>query len=157
MDRRSETQDDIGLYVNFPVSEAIARAPSDPDAAAQVLLLAEDILRTGKTMPLELARYLADAFGAAMRKPVDLRAKELAFELNLRARNKRPSSLGWMDALRVIQDNPGASLTRLVYLVMKQGGCSESHARRILEKAKKAMEEYDQILRDEEDPEPDLG
>lgn len=151
MDRRIETQDDIGLYVNFPVSEEIARAPSDPDAAARVLLLAEDILRTGKTMPLELARYLADAFGAAMRKPVDLRATELAFELNLNARNKRPSSLGWMDALRIIQANPGAPFPRLVELVMKQGPCSESHARRILKKAIKAVAEYEQILCNEED------
>lgn len=157
MSEQNLPEDDLGLYVNFPVSNAIARAASDPEAAARVLLLAEDILRARKPIPYPLADYLADAFGAAMRKPEEKRVEALALELNLRAKNKRPGRFGWSDAYRVKQANFELPRPKLVALLMKEGDCSESHARRLLEVVEKAIKENDRILREEDESELDAG
>lgn len=72
------------------VMEALNNSASDPDAAAQVLMLAAEYLRAGELMPMELVEHLANAFESAALKPQKLRGKQLALELNLTASNRRP-------------------------------------------------------------------
>jgi hypothetical protein len=157
MSEQNLPEDDLGLYVNFPVSNAIARAASDPEAAARVLLLAEDILRARKPIPYALADYLADAFGAAMRKPEEKRVEALALELNLRAKNKRPSKFDWFDAYLIMQANLELPRPQLVALLRRKGDCSESHARRLLDVVEEAIKKSDRILREEDESELDAG
>lgn len=140
---------DLGLFVNFPVADAIAAAPADPEAAARVLLLAARILRNRQPIPLHLADYLADAFEAAMAKPEADRVVELGVELNIGARNRRPSKFDWFEAYRILVANPMKSNAELVALIKKKGKCSESHARKILKQAVKAKQNSDEILRQE--------
>lgn len=75
-----------------PVShEAISSAPSDPEAAAALLLQAVGYLRRGEPLPENLARYLADALESAALKPAPQRGAALAIELHLAAGNRRPA------------------------------------------------------------------
>ena len=55
---------------------------------AALLLEAAEILRSGNRLPSPLANWLADAFEAAMLKPVENQANELAIELGLAHRGK---------------------------------------------------------------------
>lgn len=72
------------------VNDALSMAPSDPNAAAQVLLLAAEYLRAGAPMPQELVEHLAGAIEASMTKVKGAREKALLEELKLTARNARP-------------------------------------------------------------------
>ena len=76
------------------VADILAKAPSDPEAAAQVLKIAAQCLRAGELMPPDLASFLADAFESAALKPDEhSRAKTLARDLHLIAGgNRRPKA-----------------------------------------------------------------
>lgn len=69
---------------------ALADASSDPEAAAQALLLAAEYLRAGAPMPAALIDHLAVAIEASMAKPKGFREKALLQELKLTALNARP-------------------------------------------------------------------
>jgi hypothetical protein len=71
------------------VMEALAMASSDPDAAAQALMLAAEYLRAGAPMPEALADHLAGAIEASMAKSKGAREKALLQELKLTAPNAR--------------------------------------------------------------------
>lgn len=70
--------------------DALANAPSDPEAAAQALLLAAEYIRAGAPMPKALVEHLAGAIEASMAKPKGAREKALLQELKLTALNARP-------------------------------------------------------------------
>ena len=72
--------------------DALSRADSDPDAAAEALLIAAEYLRAGTPPPRDLADHLAGAIEASMRKPRDKRGAALLLELKLTARNRRPAA-----------------------------------------------------------------
>jgi hypothetical protein len=78
----------------LPDSDVLARAPCDPEAAAQVLMIAARYLRAGEPLPDDLAKFLADAFESAGLKPDEhSRAKTLARDLHLIAGgNRRPKA-----------------------------------------------------------------
>ena len=141
--------DDLGLYVNFPISDVIGLAPADAEKAAEVLLLAAKLLRDRQPLPYELADYLADAFEASMNKTPELRVKHLAFELNLHAKNKRPSKIQWIDAYRIMVANGDLSRSKQINLISKKYHVSESHARRQLTIAEKAVIESERISHQE--------
>ncbi len=143
--------DDLARYVNFPVNEAIRRAPADADQAAEVLLLAAKLMRDRQALPHQLADYLADAFEAAMAKPQETRVSELSFELNLQSRQKRPSTFDWMDAYKIMQSNPSATNAELIKKVQRAAGCGDSLARRLLNSARAAETASQQILAEESD------
>lgn len=71
------------------VAEALAGASSDPEAAAQALLLAAEYLRAGESMPQPLIDHLAGAIEASMAKAKGAREKALLQELKLTAPNAR--------------------------------------------------------------------
>lgn len=146
----SAPKDDLGLYVNFPVSDAIRQAPSDPEAAARVLLLAASLMRERKTLPYELLDYLADAF-ESMLKPAPDRLRTLALELNLTARNKRPSKVHWLQAYKIMTANEGRTDREIIETIKRETGCSKSHATRILNKAKSAAIEHERVSNSELD------
>ena len=72
------------------VVEALTLAESDPNAAAQALLLAAEYLRSGEPMPRALADHLAGAIGAAMGDDKVFSGKALLQNLKLTAKNARP-------------------------------------------------------------------
>lgn len=139
-------QPELGLFVNFPVSDAIHAAPADPEQAAKVLLLAAKLMRDRQSLPYQLADYLADAFEASMVKPVDLRVPNLAFELNLHSRNKRPSKFGWLATHRILVANEGKHRREIINLIKMSGKVSRSHAERMLRRAERAERES-QLIR----------
>lgn len=143
------TKFDFARDVNFKVSEAIRSAPSDPEKAAEVLLLAAEYMRSGQPMPKELVDYVAGAFHAAMLKPVQYRVRALALELNLEASGRRPSEFDWMHALTIIENNPTLSRPELITLIMKQGECGRTHARGLLKKALEARDQNDKLTQQE--------
>lgn len=130
--------EDLSLYVNFPVSEAIRLAPADAEQAAVVLRLAAALMRRRQSLPHELADYLAGAFESSMAKPQESRVQELAHELHLKARNRRPAKAGWIDAYSVMQENPGMRQSDLARAIVGRFGVSMSTAKRLLEEARNA-------------------
>jgi len=141
----AQQQPAIGLLVNFPISDAIRAAPADAEQAARVLLLAAELMRKHEPLPYQLEEYLANAFEAALQKPLDNRVRELAFELNLTSKNKRPSKFGWLEAHRIMLANEGKSRKEIIDSIKKAGKVSRSHALRILDKAEKAEKIHQQI------------
>lgn len=75
--------------------ELLNRVEANPDAAAEVLLLAAEYMRAGKPLPDDIAEHLAGAFEAAMCKPQKMRGKALLRELHLTAGNRRPADVDW--------------------------------------------------------------
>lgn len=140
---------DFGRDVNFRVSEAIRLAPTDPDKAAEVLVIAAEFLRSGRPMPLELVDYVAGAFHAAMLKPEQHRARALLLELNLAVDGRRPRGFDWMDALKIIESNPTRSIPELIKLIMSQANCGRTHARVLLIKALDARDRNEELMRHE--------
>ena len=131
---------DLALLVNFAVSDAIRLAPASTEYAVKVLMLAADLMRKRQPLPYELADYLAGAFEAAMAKKQDTeKVKSLALELNLSALNARPSAHDWVAMYQMMLANPGIDDAALVKLFISETGCSDSHARRKLGQAKKAL------------------
>ena len=80
-----------------------------------------------------------------MAEPIDSRVRELAFDLNLKSRNKRPSKIDWLDAYRIMVANDGKSRAELIKLIKKSLKVSRSHAVRILCKAEFAESERQRI------------
>lgn len=93
-------------------SEAIARAESDPDQAAEALRIAAGYLRRREVVPDNVADWLADAIDCAMHKPEAHRARALALELGLAALNWRPAA-DWLDVGKFMDDmiDAGANQT----------------------------------------------
>lgn len=84
------------LNIDLVAFEHICAAPSDPDEAANALLLAADYLRRREALPDNLADYLADALESAALKPAAHRADALARELHLTSGNRRPAA-NWLE------------------------------------------------------------
>lgn len=84
------------------VVEALALAKSDPNAAAQALLLAAEYLRSGEPMPPDLVDHLAGGIEASMGKKEGEREKALLLELNLTALNARPKG-GYYEVGQVVE------------------------------------------------------
>jgi hypothetical protein len=116
------------MFNDIPLTEAQA----DPEKAAECLRRAAAYLRSGKPMPSALAMYLADAFEAAMLKPIGIRAKALALELNLSALNRRPVNVDH-DWLGEYLDMSETSAKKLI---AEEYGISQSKALHLLKFAK---------------------
>lgn len=82
----------MGFFPDLAAADAIDRAESDPEQAAEVLRLAAAYMRRGEALPYNLAEYLASAIEASMGKPESHRGGALLEELNLKARNRRPAA-----------------------------------------------------------------
>lgn len=66
-------------------------ADSDPEAAAQALLVIARRLREGKQLKPDIVEFLAGAIESAMAKPQKHRGAALLRELKLTSGNRRPS------------------------------------------------------------------
>jgi hypothetical protein len=115
---------------NIPIREADA----DPEKAAKVLLEAARLLKSGESLPYELAIYLADAFELAMSKLPEERGIALARELNLAALNRRRKNIDpeWLlrpEYLRL-------SETQAKKKIANEYGISESSALKAFKEAK---------------------
>lgn len=77
--------------------DLVNRAPSDPGAAAEALLMAAELIRRGERLPVELATLLADGIETAMRNPARHdpynadRGRALLVALHLESNNRRPA------------------------------------------------------------------
>jgi hypothetical protein len=76
----------VALRFDARVVEYLDRAPSDPDAAAQLLLIAAEYLRSDKPLPFALMVYLAQAFEDSMTKCTRSRGVNKAVIANENAR-----------------------------------------------------------------------
>lgn len=139
--------------------DALAKADSDPEQAAQLLRIAARYLREGKPLPRGLDVYLADAFEAAMHKPEKDRGKALALELNLSALNRRPAAY-WLEvgewmSWETTPDGGRPSQNELATRAAVEFGISESTAisyyRKLLryyeEQAKEEAEWFAEMLK----------
>lgn len=85
------------------IVEDLAWAAADPEAAARLLLVAAEYLRSGEQMPHNLADHLASAFEKAAKVESHMhRGKELLLELKLTARHARPKG-DWYDVGRAVE------------------------------------------------------
>lgn len=87
------------VQINFDlrVFESLNRAKANPDAAAQVIVLAAEYIRAGKPLPKELAEHIAGAFENAMSAPREKRGQVLLRKLHLKPGNRRPKDLDWYE------------------------------------------------------------
>lgn len=139
------------LNIDFAAFDAISSAPSDPEAAAAVLLIAVGYLRRGEPLPENLARYLADALESAALKPAPQRGRALALELHLEAGNRRPAgnTLAIGQAFDALMCD-GTSQNEVRAQIAADFGISESTAVRAWKTYLAAREEHDRVTRDDE-------
>ena len=71
--------------------EALRRAESDPEQAAEAMRIAARYLRDELPLPMGLREWLADALDDAALKPAAYRSKALAEALHLKVNNRRPA------------------------------------------------------------------
>lgn len=85
--------------INFDlrVFESLDRAKTNPDAAAQAIVLAAEYIRAGKPLPKELAEHIAGAFENAMSAPREKRGHVLLQKLHLKHGNRPPKDLDWYE------------------------------------------------------------
>lgn len=138
------------INIDFLAADAISSAPSDPEAAAAVLLQAVGYLRRGKPLPENLARYLADALEAAALKPGPQRGAALATELHLTAGNRRPAGdpLAIGQAFGALID-AGESQNGAKAQIAADFGISESTALRAWKKYAAARAAHDRASHDD--------
>jgi hypothetical protein len=79
-------------FIPPELEKAMDLSKSDPECAAEVLRIAAKYLKSSEQMPYSLALFLADAIESAMKMASMVRASELLINLNLKARNRRPTS-----------------------------------------------------------------
>lgn len=145
--------EDDEVLLDFEASDAMAAAPSDPRAAAWVLLVAAKYLRSGEKMPHDLRCYLADAFDRSMKKSAPYRNKALLLALHLSSSGRRPVKVSYLDtgqafdALIESGESPNSAKSQ----VAADFGISESTAVRQWKQYRAAMEEYSRICRGELD------
>lgn len=77
------------MQFNIKLDEAMELKEVDREAAAEVLRIASEYLRSGKQMPFTLALYLANAISASMCKRPSLRGPSLIEHLNLTSGHRR--------------------------------------------------------------------
>ncbi len=133
------------------VFEAMQRAPSDPDEAAQLLTLAAEYLRKSKPMPHDLADFIAGAFEIAAAKQPKERARCLGHELHLTAQNRRPVKAGYLEVGQAFERmmDEGNSQNQAKECVAADFEISESTALKLYRKYKLAIEEADRVVREE--------
>lgn len=117
--------------------ELLRRVEADPDAASEVLALAAKYLHERRSMPPELADYIADAFMVAAKQPRDRRVKALSDWLNLTANNRRKVRPDWLDAYDVIKANPLATKNAAAEALKKQTGIGKTKADELIAEAAK--------------------
>jgi hypothetical protein len=145
------------LNFSCEVHELQSRAPSDPDAAAELLLLAAKYLRNRTPLTDDLADYLAGAIEASMRKPEPHRLNALGTELFLTTPNRRPAA-DWLEVGRQFDNivdpfdpssTPAQSQNSAAAQIAADFGISEATAARYWKAYKAALEEHDRIMREE--------
>lgn len=122
--------------IDFDAMDMLKRAEANPDAAAQVLLLAAQYIREGQVVPENIADHLAGAFEAAMQKPQSQRGKALLQELHITATNHRPADVDWYALGQKFDElvNVGESQNAAASQVAVEFDISESTAKRIWSK-----------------------
>ncbi len=136
--------------------ELLGRAEANPDAAADVLLLAANYMRAGKPLPDDIAEHLAGAFEAAMSKPQKNRGPALLRELHLTAGNRRPADVDWYELGlrfdRLLAE--GNSVNAVASQVGVEFGVDDSTAKRIWKNTYLPALEAKRIA-DQDHPDPD--
>ncbi|CAM8662192.1 hypothetical protein MCEMIEM13_01811 [Comamonadaceae bacterium] len=139
----------LSHFVNFPLQEAIRLAPSDPKKAEEVLVRAARLMRAREVLPHDLLDYLAAAFEAVAAESEDMKPKELTYRLNLTARNKRPSSVQWIEAHRLLGEHEGLPKSEIIKKIIRKYKVSRSHAMKIYNEAEQAQLISDRVSREE--------
>lgn len=128
----------VGKYImvklpNFDGFDLLRRAKANPDAAADVLLLAAKYMRRGEVLPDYVADHLAGAFEAAMRKPQKHRGKALLNELHITASNRRPADVDCYELGKRFDQllSKGHSESAAASQVAVEFNISESTAKRV--------------------------
>lgn len=140
----------VALNFDARAIELLSKSDANPDAAAEVLLLAAEYIRAKEPLPDDLAEHLAGAIEASMVKPERLRGKALLRELNLQIGNRRKADVDWYQL--------GMAFEKLVDANLKEGpaasqiavdfNTSESTAKRLWKKYKSALKAHQEAIRD---------
>ena len=121
------------------------RLGTDPDAPGEVLKIAARYLRDYEPMPGHFAGHLADAFEAAMAKPLDMQGSALLRELGFTQGHRRKSA-DWHAVgcfmSRLIDEGESqneAATSAAVHFEISESTAKRSH-RAFLENLRKSME-----------------
>lgn len=133
---------------DLAAQDAISRAESDPEQAAEALRLVAACLRRGEALPANLAEYLAGAIEASMSKPQARRAAALCNELHLTAQNRRPAAY-WLEVGAYMTDliEAGASQNAAATAAAVDFGIGEPTAVRYLRQYREAMRAAEAVER----------
>ena len=131
--------------------DAVMRAPADPDAAGQALLIAAEYIRRGEPLPMRLAEWLADAIETAIQKPERLDpcnadpGAALLFALHLRAHNRRPIKVSAHDVHNSMLElnESGSSVRKAAKIVGEQFEISVSTAKRLFKEHQTQLKEVE--------------
>jgi hypothetical protein len=134
--------------LNFDVAafEAVCRAESDPEAAAQAMQLAAKYIREQKPLPDTLREWIADALDDAALKPMKYRAKALTDALFLTANNRRPKG-DWLGIGAEMYGlvGPGTSVNAAAELAASKYDIDVRTAKRYWRQYQKVRAEHDAI------------
>lgn len=132
------------------LEDAMELSASDPNKAAEVLLIAAKYLKGREMMPDALAYYLADAFERAMKKASVFRGSQLLMNLHLEVHHRRVAAnfeyVGF-DLDQLLQSNKPKG--KAILEIGEKYGISEPTVKRMYKKyqAFKASEaESDSLL-----------
>ena len=131
------------LGIDLEVSDTLAKADADPDAAALALKQAAIYLRAREALPDALIEHLAGAIEAAMDKPVEHRCRALLLELKLTAENRRPTKANCVDVGLHIEaawkNHPGRSQNAVMTDAGRKFGISRASALRLWKQYRDAL------------------
>jgi len=130
------------------ISRLIQKAESSATAAAELLLVAANLLRANHPLPASLRKFLADAIESAMAKPVEQRVQQLGHELLLLARNRRKQDVPATEVrveldFSVDAESESVSIDRIAKLF----GTSSATIRRRLSDAAKCEDKNIEAIR----------
>lgn len=130
----------------------LAKVGTDPEAAAQLLLIASGYLDSRKPLPEALADHISKTFRLVASAHRDERAAELAQLLGLVVVGASRKRINPVEVATLIANNESSSETNLKKRVAKDQGVSESTALKHVKAAKEAHQLTREILAEIDGP-----
>lgn len=132
--------------------DALTKAESDPNEAANALRIAAEYLRAGRPLPHALAEHLAGAIEGAMAEPQAARGPALLRQLKLTAGHRRPKGdyyeVGKLFEERIEAGDSQNAAALHVVSDPRFSAIEEQTAKRLWKKYRAAMDAHKQACKD---------
>jgi hypothetical protein len=132
--------------------DALTRAESDPNQAANALRIAAEYLRAGTPLPHALVEYLAGAIEGAMAEPPASRGPAFLRRLKLTAGHRRPKGdyyeVGKLFEERIEAGDSQNAAALHVIADPRFGNIEEQTAKRLWKKYRAAMDAHKHACKD---------